>query len=415
MITVRIVECRLFWRYLLVSGLLALLAGSLVSAQPYPGDLIQVTPGRVASPHTYGGLFHVNPQGQLVTVAVGSSYADLTMAPDNRGLAVAQAGGLKVIQPLTNRTVSTLWWGAPFVNPHSIALLHTGDYLVGAWDQASSVQVFMVTPNGSRLSTFRTVPYISPYWHMFRQDLWTGDVIEGNWSGLFRHRWSGGTATTLYSGSVNAFSQDPSDGSFLLATPSDLLRLHPRLGITTLRAGNFNHPAVDRAPGQGEIVTGQLGTLFRLDALGATVASYPGGYIGFRVCFLQEHNLLSRRLPGGPNLWAFDLDFPGENGRVYVLGLSATGFTPGIPVAGRKIPLVPDPLFFLSVTGGLGPWFPGHAGALDASGHAMATLDLSAFGSLLQGIRIWAAAATLDPNAPGGIATVSRPVVVVLD
>ena len=46
------------------------------AAQPYPGDLLQCTAGRVGGiPHTYGGLWRVTPGGQLTTIALGKPIA----------------------------------------------------------------------------------------------------------------------------------------------------------------------------------------------------------------------------------------------------------------------------------------------------------------------------------------------------
>ena len=78
------------------------------------------------------------------------------------------------------------------------------------------------------------------------------------------------------------------------------------------------------------------------------------------------------------------------------------------------IPLAPDPLFFLTATGGF-PFLTGGSGLLDTQGEAQASLDLRPFGQHLRGLVLWAAALTLDRDAPGGVVTISRPVVLVLE
>jgi hypothetical protein len=115
-----------------------------------------------------------------------------------------------------------------------------------------------------------------------------------------------------------------------------------------------------------------------------------------------------------PNQWRFDLSFPGEAGNGYALALSSTGFTPGIPVDSRVIPLVPDFITLVSLAGGLFPLLQGNIGVLDANDRGTATLDLSAFGGLT-GFRLWAVAVTLNGGAPSGIQTIARPIIVVLD
>jgi hypothetical protein len=385
-------------------------------AQPYPGDLIQITPGRVPSPpHTYGGLFHVNPRGQLRTIAVGHSYSDLTMDYLNRDLVVAWPTGIKVIQPLTNATVSTIWNGPPLMSLQALTPIHTGDFVVAANNWTSSIHVFHVRSDGSRITTLRVLP-MNPNWHGYRQDLVTGQIVESTASGFKLFPITGGPATTLYSGNVYFFAQDHVDGSFVFTDTAGLMRFDRVKGLTTIRAGpGYYAPAIDRASGRGEIVTGLQGTLLRLDRHGVVITSYPNACIGLRMCFLEGRNLVSRRLTPGLNRWEFRLDFPGEGRRAHVLGLSYTGFTPGIPLGARRVPLVPDPLLALTVTGGFSAFLKGNIGFLDSGGSATAVLDVSALGVSLKGVRLWAAAITLDPAAPLGIATISKPIIVVLN
>jgi len=403
------------WKTLRIGWWVVLLAAA-ASAQPYAGDLIEVTPGRVASPpHTYGGLFHVNPQGQLRTIAVGHSYSDLTMDSLNRDLVVAWSTGIKVIQPLTNATVQTIWSGAPLMSLQAITPIHTGDFVVAANNWTSSIHVFHVRSDGSRITTLRVLP-MNPNWHGYRQDLVTGQIVESTSNGFQLFPITGGPATTLYTGNVYFFAQDHADGSFVFTDTAGLMRFDRVKGLTTIRAGaGYYAPAIDRSPGRGEIVTGNMGTLLRLDRHGTVITSYPAAYAGVRLCFLQGRNLASRRLSPGLNRWEFRLDFPGEGGRAHVLGLSYTGFAPGVPLGSRTVPLVPDPLLALTVTGRFSAFLKGNIGVLDSGGSATAVLDVSALGVALQGVRLWAAAITLDPAAPFGIATISKPVIVVLN
>jgi len=241
-------------------------------------------------------------------------------------------------------------------------------------------------------------------------------VVEGGAGGLVLFPPGGGPATTLYRGNVSFFTQDPVDGSFLFTDTAGLLRFDRVKGLTTLASGSgYFEPTVDRAPGRGEIVTGWMGSLLRMDRHGTVITTCPAAYAGVRIAFLESRNLATRRLSPGRNRWGFELDFPGEAGRPFALGLSLAGFTPGVPLGARTIPLVPDDLLRLVLTGKLGPILQGSPGRLDAAGRATATLDLGAFGSALSGLRVWAAAATFDAAAPQGIATVTRAAILVLD
>ena len=86
-----------------------------------------------------------------------------------------------------------------------------------------------------------------------------------------------------------------------------------------------------------------------------------------------------------------------------------------VPVDTRAVPLVFDNLVRLSLDGSLAVLLRGNLGALDSSARSAVHLDLRQFGNRLKGIKAWAAAATLDARAPSGIATISKPYVLVLE
>jgi len=54
-------------------------------------------------------------------------------------------------------------------------------------------------------------------------------------------------------------------------------------------------------------------------------------------------------------------------------------------------------------------------GVLSPFARASAKLDLSLFGKLLSGLRVWMAAVVIDPAAPMGVGAISKPYVIVLD
>jgi hypothetical protein len=356
-----------------------------------------------------------------MTVVLGQPIADLVMHHDNIHAVAACPDGVKLMRPLSGAWVSTLWGTAPLRPAQSVCPVHTSDYVVGVADGVNPQRAFLLAANGGSLTTLYTASPTAPAWewHTHEQDLLTGEVVDGSLSGgLVYISLVTGAVTTPGSRPVNTFAQDPLDGSWVIAGSSGLFRLDRQGRVTTLRAastGSYSQPVFDRAAGRGVIVTGTGGTLLRLDRQGNAIASYPGAYLGVRCDFHAGRNLATGRQPGGLNHWGFLLDFPGEGGRAYQVGLSMTGFHPGIALGGRTIPLTPDPLLVLSVTGGLGQMFFRHARILDAGGKAWAGLDLSALGNTVKGVRIWVAAVTFSPAAPSGIATISRPAILVLD
>ncbi len=392
------------------------LASPFAPAQPLAGDLFLCTPGRVpGGPHMYGGLYHVSPQGKHTTLRLGRSYADLVMDMNNKDLLIATPIDVRIINPFTQATRRTLWNGSPIKYVQCITPLHTGDLLVSSNDSRSPNQVFRLRYDGSAITTIHAgITGTNAYNYL--QDLATGDILEASWTGLRTFPLAGSPVTTLHGATIYGITQDHQDGSLILSTPTGLMRLDRVKGLTTIRAGtSHGHLAFDRWVGKGEIVGGVPGSLLRLDGTGRIVATIPCNVAGINVCFGQGRNLVTRRILTARNRWQFTLDFPGEGGRPYVLGLSLSGFTPGIPVDTRVIPLQPDDLLRLTLTGGFTAFLQGNIGLLDAGGNASAVLDVSPLGAAVKGVKIWAAAATLNGPSLSGIGTITRPAVIVLE
>ena len=136
------------------------------------------------------------------------------------------------------------------------------------------------------------------------------------------------------------------------------------------------------------------------------------GSNAFGVVFDRSRNLASE-LVQAPDHWNLRLSFPGSAGHAYVVAFSFTGYTPGLPLPdGRVIPLVLDTLALLTAQGAIYPFLTGNVGVLNASGTAVAVLNLN--GLPVQGIRLWAVALTIDPAAPLGIGQISAPIVFML-
>lgn len=99
------------------------------------------------------------------------------------------------------------------------------------------------------------------------------------------------------------------------------------------------------------------------------------------------------------------LSLPADAGLAYQLG-SSLGAGP-IPIDSRSLPLSPDALLFLSVSGFLPATFQSYAGVLDAKGESTAKLAIPN-NSALKGIRIHTAFVTLKATAPSGVQSISN-------
>ena len=113
-----------------------------------------------------------------------------------------------------------------------------------------------------------------------------------------------------------------------------------------------------------------------------------------------------------PNGRRLQLSFPNESGMGYAVGFSLRGVRPGVVLKdARVIPLVPDDLTLLGLTGGVAGVLENAVGRLDAAGRARVKVDTNAFGARLKGVRIYATALILDPTARLGIAQIVGPTV----
>ena len=107
--------------------------------------------------------------------------------------------------------------------------------------------------------------------------------------------------------------------------------------------------------------------------------------------------------PGGTI--ALTLSSPGDAGLRYQV---ASAFGPGpLPVGSRRLPLTPDALLHISLSGGAPSVFQGYAGVLDAQGGGQAALNVPALPALV-GIALHSAFVTLNPAAPFGLEAISN-------
>ena len=374
-------------------------------------------------------LWHVSLRGKLTSLWfvnwTQDSLFDVRMHVDNERLVVSQGGSLLLFDPAKRQVVSTLY--RTNTKPNFIRGLDStgsGDYVVLLDNMSSRLNLVRISPDGSSVrtlvhaaSSFRPTDLV--------RDYSTGDLLVSLFAASFIDYIVGFTENGAARGvlvalsrmnpphsGIDAMESDHEDGSILFVG-KHLYRLNGTSITTVSKAGGMDLK-VDRSPGNGAIAFTAYDDILRVKRTGEAVTTIDlncGN--GLRsICFAQDRNLVSRRLPS-PGRWRFDMHFPGEIQRSYVLGLSMSGLVPGFKLGPRTVSLVPDALLYMSLMGYLHPYLTGNIGKLGASGRASATLDLSRLGSIMNGARIWAATVTLDPKAPQGIATVSKPVLIV--
>lgn len=393
-----------------------LLAAASLSAQAYPKGCYAF----VVSPHSKQTWRLVGPGNYSYGSLPFFSVKDMMPYVDNRDLAVAgmyqQTPGLYRVAGSAGPVTDTMWIG----KAESFCLAHTGDYVV-AETHASKLITVKSDGSGSTLLCRLPVPHFTD----ILQDIRTGDYFGLRQGTLWRVAADGSSVGSIAVMSTHArcMAQDHTDGSLLInRNDGSLYRYHPvrKQWTIILQASKFLSGGgcvlFDRSPGGGEIAVANVwNTISRMDRTGRQLYAMTtyGTYMP-AVCFEESLNLVSNRLAAS-NRWRIEIDFPAEGGRSYLLALSGTGFAPGIRLGTRTVALAPDALFRASLSGLLAPVLTGNAGRLDSRGHAAADLDLGRYGKVLGGVRLWAVAVTLDPLAPFGIATVSKPMVLVLD
>ena len=106
---------------------------------------------------------------------------------------------------------------------------------------------------------------------------------------------------------------------------------------------------------------------------------------------------------------AFPLDLAAlqDGGKAYILALSLTGLTPGLPIDRRFIPLVADNLFFTTAANQIPAIFQNFSGVLSAGGTAQATFNIPNLPPLVS-IPVYGAFITA-PGGPSGVNTISNP------
>lgn len=324
-----------------------------------------------------GELIRVGPGGGSSTIVTNVGSTQTRM--DENGDLVLSTPGLLLKWQLSTRAISTL------LVTNRMALADR-DIASGDWAVCDGSQLLLYDPTVG--AVVRALPTGIPQPLAFGVRQNSDDAYAAN-DRLFRINVRTGAATTLPvllgTGAVAdqalAFhpGQDATGGFMYVArrtgpTTNWVLALD-RNGVTTRMIGPF-----------GAQIT--------------AIAFEPPGFLG---------SLRSR-----PFDYVLHVSFPSEYMRRYVVAVGLSGSRPGIRLNdGRLLGLNPDAATMLGLAGRLAPILTGESGTLSLRGRAQARLDLTSFGQVLSGVRLWAVAVTFEPNTPR-IAAISHPVVIVL-
>ncbi len=400
----------------------ATLSDNAAQAQPH-GNGYLVVNGRCWYRDCAGELLRVNASGAAATLTTWSGlspFASVTMDHRNRtALLLTSYLSYLVAYDLTTSTSLRVAIPAPYYWSGRVEPAQSGGIAMVAVDTGYTHALIRLDPALRVVTKVRSMPPTGS--QLIGRDLATGDYVVGTQQGTMRISPDGSAMTTLTSFFASCGAQSHYDGSWFLSSANSILRVAPNRTVTTVVSnGPYYSVRFDRATGQGalSVIQGSstlASSLLQLDANGSVLTSMqPGAFTMRDHRHYRDRNVATERLAAN-NRWAFHVSFPGEQARPFVLALSATGFSPGVRIGGRVLSLTPDALTWASISGGLGNLLVGASGALSSLAEATATLDLRRFGQALRGRRLWATAVTLDPNAPGGIATIARPVVLVLE
>jgi len=138
-----------------------------------------------------------------------------------------------------------------------------------------------------------------------------------------------------------------------------------------------------------------------------TVATLPSGTLTDVVTW-RSRMLGGLTRPTRGQAYRVQLSVPVEAGKPYFAAASL-GTLPGLPIAGRRVPLNPDALFFLSIQ--VPAIFSGFQGQLSNAGRGNLTVNIPPAPQLL-GFRFFLAAITFDGN---GVRAISEPLGVTIE
>lgn len=411
------------------TGLLAGIVGAItflcspLVGQPYGGDML-------ALESVSGNLARLKRNGSPTVIgSYGPTAHGLAMDLGNRHVVAAfdnaTTGGHVLQIDLTNGSAMTVASGLGKV--WGVKLDANGDYLVSTYTRPS--KLLRVKRDGSSVTTVLTVTYAP----IFEQDITTGDYLLTHASSqVLRYSPDFQTIRNTFAsvGYSYEMASDPhqpmiyvaSSRLYAIDTNTELLTTLNSTGVGPGLTGRALQ--TDRAPDSGggvvyagtHVISNTSSAMLRTDrtgtVLGTAFLSTGGTFVG--ATFDGSMNL-GGQLINAPNDRHLIASFPTEAGRPYVVAMSVAGCFPGFPLPdGRRVPINPDSVTAVTTTQMLPPFITGNIGVLGPRGNAAVQLNLNTLGNAISGVRLWAVAVTLDPNAPLGISTISKPYLVVL-
>jgi hypothetical protein len=269
-----------------------------------------------------------------------------------------------------------------------------------------SGEIYRIDLSNGIVTLVQRVPGLAFYDVRVDQD--TGDLLIAANFDLLRVARGSGIVTTLAPLLARGIDFEPRTGSLVCNPAGSGIRRVSRTGVVTTVIAGFP------SQGQGIVVDDVTGELVvvsstqigRLTAGGSLVTSFAAPTPGYAMNGVELYG--SRKVSGsgpatGGSVYRIDLAFPRSPGSSYVAALS-TALRPGTPLAdGRVINLdSTSPLFTISL-GGLPGITTGFAGALDASGRAVATVLV--LPGLPVGTRFFVSAIAVNPAFPLGLET----------
>ena len=360
--------------------------------------------------------------GGMFSSSAHSGGAGLTQAPGNDGVVFTGMANLGRSWELYHYS----WWGnlttfklpAPLDYTPTILVDQNGDLLLLNQTRSPATSGIFRMPFGATAFSTLVTGFTLPV--AMEEDLVTGDFLVADAAGDVHRVTRAGTITSVTRKAFPAMATGVrskmhtffSDGSVLATWTSYIFKFDPMTGtVTTLLTGGTNtFVGLDHDAVNGLFDRGDAQALVRYDpATGKTVPIRQFGMYSLSDVATWGGRILSGTgacRPGAP--YPIHLSLYSEAGRAY-LAAASFGALSGIPTPAGRVPLDPDPLFFLSMSAPA--LFSGFTGWLSRSGTARLTVNLPNLPNL-QGKRFFVAMVTYDGK---GIRKISEPLGITIE
>jgi len=383
------------------------LVGSVpLVAQPKPGDFLVGDLGG-------SGLFSVDATTGSASTVFGSPPGGfvnwVVMDYDNRQMMVVtgnQTNGM-LLRVTPQGAVTSLATVSLGTSPNGIDLDQDGTYLVTGTN-SSNLGVFLRVTSGGMVNSVLSSTPSRVNNVIIDQD--NGDYMLALWSTgqLWRVNRHTHSVTTLATGmgSVSAVDHEPRTGNLVVTSFSPRLCfvIGPSGGI--LRSFNISHDHAIKVDDEtGNYWMAGFSGVGVYSPTGTVIRSY-GSPLG-RWTSVEVYG--SRKVVGSGSAlagttYSLQFSFPlAGPGAPYIGALSLVGHRPGIPIgAGRVVNLAPDDLTLLMLRLGDIPGLTsGFQGRLGINATAVARINIPP--GFPAGIRLFATAVAVSPNAPNGV------------